>query len=81
MIKKYIEKSMGQFFIKPIIYSLDEVYLDSRPYAPIILILTPGNDPMEQIKKYGEEKAKLPYPVSLGKGQGEKAKALINEIK
>jgi len=23
----------------------------------------------------------MPYPVSLGKGQGEKAKALINEIK
>ena len=36
---------------------------------------------MEQIKKFGEEKMKVPYPVSLGKGQGDKAKTLINEIK
>jgi hypothetical protein len=32
------------------------------------LILTPGNDPMEQIKKFGEERGRIPYPVSLGKG-------------
>ena len=36
---------------------------------------------MEQIKKFGEEKQKMPYSVSLGKGQGEKAKQLINETR
>jgi len=44
------------------------VFTDSKPHIPIILILTPGNDPMEQIKKFGEEKNRMPYPVSLGKG-------------
>ena len=81
MIQRYIEKALGSFFIKPLIFSLEDVYADSKPHIPLILILTPGNDPMEQIKKFGEEKGRVPYPVSLGKGQGEKAKALINEIK
>ncbi len=47
MIQRYIEKALGSFFIKPIIFSLDEVYADSKPHVPMILILTPGNDPME----------------------------------
>ncbi len=67
--------------MKPAIQTLEEIYDESKPHTPIILILTPGNDPMEQIKKLGEEKQKIPYPVSLGKGQGEKAKALINETR
>lgn len=33
-----------------------------------MLILTPGNDPMDQIRKLSEEKQKLVTPVSLGKG-------------
>ena len=36
-----------------------------------------GNDPMDAINKAVEEKGKVPYPLSLGKGQGEKAKKLI----
>lgn len=47
MINKYIEKALGPYFIKPIIYNLDDIYADSKYYVPIILILTPGNDPME----------------------------------
>jgi dynein heavy chain len=81
MIERYIDKTLGSFFVKPIIHSLDDIYSDSKYFMPLMLILTPGNDPMESIKKLGEEKSKVPYPVSLGKGQGEKAKALINEVK
>jgi hypothetical protein len=47
MIQKYIERALGSFFNKPIIFSLEEVFADSKPHIPIILILTPGNDPME----------------------------------
>jgi hypothetical protein len=45
------------------------------------VILTPGNDPMDAIKKLSEEKQKIPYPVSLGKGQNEKARYHINEMR
>jgi len=60
---------------------LEDIFQESKPHIPIILILTPGNDPMDQIKKFGEEKQRMPYSVSLGKGQGEKAKQMINETK
>jgi hypothetical protein len=36
---------------------------------------------MEQIRKLGEEKQRIPYPVSLGKGQGDKAKLNIAEVR
>ena len=49
----------------------------------MILILTPGNDPMEQIKKFADETKPAPRleSVSLGKGQGDKAKQIINDLK
>lgn len=47
----------------------------------MLLLLTPGNDPMEAIKKAAEEKGKVPMPISLGKGQGEKAKKILHEQK
>jgi hypothetical protein len=46
----------------------------------MLLLLTPGNDPMESIQRLGEIKQRIPYHVSLGKGQSEKAKALITEV-
>jgi hypothetical protein len=36
---------------------------------------------MDAIKKLSEEKQKIPYPVSLGKGQNEKARYHINEMR
>jgi hypothetical protein len=47
MIQKYIEKALGEFFIKPMMYQLEDIFVESKPHVPIILILTPGNDPME----------------------------------
>mmetsp|Transcript_10117 Transcript_10117/g.7583 ORF Transcript_10117/g.7583 Transcript_10117/m.7583 type:complete len:361 (+) Transcript_10117:1154-2236(+) len=81
MVRRYIEKALGEFFVRPIITGLNEIFRDSKAFIPIILILTPGNDPMDSIKKLGEDKAKVPFPVSLGKGQGDKAKNIINEVK
>ena len=80
-IRRYIQKTLGAYFITPIIYHLKEALELSRPSTPLMLILTPGNDPMDQLRKLGEEKQKIPYPVSLGKGQGAKAKQLIMEIR
>lgn len=56
LMERYIEKAMGSFFIRPILHSLEEMFNDSRAHIPLLLILTPGNDPMDQIKKLGEEK-------------------------
>jgi len=79
LVKQYVERAMGQFFVKPIIHSLGSAYDESRIATPLILILTPGNDPMEGIKKFADEKKQIVYSVSLGKGQGERAKLMIQE--
>jgi dynein heavy chain len=63
------------------IFQIGDIFNESKVYTPMLLLLTPGNDPMEAIKKAAEEKGKVPYPISLGKGQGEKAKKLIQESK
>lgn len=52
-----------------------------KAHTPMLLILTPGNDPMESIKKLADDKGKIPIPVSLGKGQAKKAKEMLNEVK
>ena len=80
-IRRYVLKSLGRYFVTPLIFSLKEVYEDSRYYTPMLIILTPGNDPMDQIKKLAQEKGCSYVPVSLGKGQGEKAKAIINNYR
>jgi hypothetical protein len=46
-IKRYIQKTLGAYFITPIIYHLKEALELSRPSTPLMLILTPGNDPMD----------------------------------
>ena len=80
-IRRYVKRALGEFFVTPHITYLKEIFDQSTFDTPILVILTPGNDPMEQIKKLGEEKQKIPYPVSLGKGQGEKAKLRIEEMR
>lgn len=80
-VKRFVSKSLGKFFVTPIIFNVKDAYIDSKAHTPLLLILTPGNDPMDQIRKLSEEKGRLITPVSLGKGQGEKAKALIKQVK
>ena len=80
-IRGYIAKALGQEFVSAATCSLQEVYEQrSQPSTPMLLLLTPGNDPMERIQRLGEVKQRIPYHVSLGKGQSEKAKALITEV-
>ena len=80
-IRRYVSKALGRFFVTPVITNLKEVFEDSRAHTPLLLILTPGNDPMEQIKKLGDEQQKRTVPVSLGKGMGEKAKKMIADFR
>ena len=65
-IRRYVAKSLGRFFVTPIIYNLREVYDGSAVHTPLLLLLTPGNDPMDQIKKLSEEKRCRVIPISLG---------------
>ena len=81
-IKNYIEQSLGKAFVKPVFQTLKQVYEErGRASSPILMLITPGNDPMEYIQRLAEDNKRIPYQVSLGKGQSAKAKALIMEVR
>lgn len=79
MIQKIVtkEKEMGKEFITPPANDMEEIYADSCNKQPIIIVLSPGADPMTDIIKLSTLK-KIKYEsLSLGQGQGEKAKTAI----
>jgi hypothetical protein len=46
-IKRYVRKSLSEYFVTPIIFQRREALDESNSITPLLLILTPGNDPME----------------------------------
>jgi len=83
-MRRYVEKALGPDFVRPAALTLKELY-DARSKAstPMLLLLTPGNDPMEAIQRLADERLRTRHPlqVSLGKGQAAKARALIAEAR
>lgn len=82
-IRKYVREALNSsdfIQLKPVF--LGDALKESKCHTPMLLILTPGNDPMDQIKKLAQQNSSTNYKlVSLGKGQGEKAKQMIIEAK
>lgn len=80
MINGYITQTQGEQFIKPPSFNLAEAYEDSFSTTPLIFILSPGADPMAYLQQLAKDKdmfeSKFKY-LSLGQGQGEKAKEAI----
>lgn len=81
-VSRYIERALGPAFVSPAPSILKRTYDDrSKPSAPILLLLTPGNDPMEGILRLAEDKQRIPHQISLGKGQAAKARSTIAEMR
>jgi len=68
---------MGKFFVEPPLFDIAEGYKSSTKETPIIFILTPGSDPLNDLKSYTERLTGrgLQY-LSLGQGQGKEAEAM-----
>ena len=78
-IIKFVDAHMGRKFVEVPPIDMEEVYVDTNCKSPIIFILSQGADPMSMIVRLAEAKGftdKLEI-LSLGKGQGERAKKLI----
>ena len=71
--------TLGQYFTEEVIVPIEQSYEESNPLTPFIYILAPGDDPQEEIKKFAQEKATRVKPISLGRGQGDKAEETIRE--
>ena len=68
---------MGDDYIKNVSFDITELYSNSVHYAPIIIVISPGADPMSEIQNFCKLRKISVNSLSLGKGQGKKAEAAI----
>jgi dynein heavy chain len=64
---------MGEYYVKPAPFDIMELYNNSVNKAPIIMVISPGADPMSEIQKFSVLKKIAVDSLSLGKGQDKKA--------
>ncbi|CAB4069325.1 DNAH [Lepeophtheirus salmonis] len=79
-IRDFVSEKLGRDYVYPQILDLKNCYEDSDSSTPIILILSPGADPLASINsiQVGSDKAPVfVRSLSLGQGQGPKAESLL----
>ncbi|XP_017770457.1 PREDICTED: dynein heavy chain 3, axonemal-like [Nicrophorus vespilloides] len=80
-VQSYIVSEMGQAYLEPPQFNLEESYMDSTCCTPLVFILSPGSDPMAGLIRYaadkGIDKTSL-LTISLGQGQGPIASNMID---
>jgi len=61
---------MGQYYIIPPSFDMQEIVSDSINNTPIIIVLSPGADPMVDIMEVKTKMKQEMNALSLGRGQG-----------
>jgi dynein heavy chain len=78
-VGNFITEKMGQKFVTPPTFNLKACYEDSSNTQPLVFVLSAGSDPMLNITKFATVMKKSFESVSLGQGQGPKARAMIEK--
>lgn len=80
-IQNFIVEHLGKQFIEPPTFNLAKSFKDSSITIPLIFVLSSGSDPVADFKTFAEEQnmTKKMKLISLGRGQGPKAEALITQ--
>ncbi len=75
MLQKIVAecKQLGDFYLKAPQTDMESLYNDSKNNAPIIIVISPGADPMTEIDALGAKKKIGVLSLSLGRGQSKKA--------
>lgn len=71
------EKEMGEKYLNPPAFDMNQIIEDSNNKQPIIIVLSAGADPMTDIIKVANERKVKYESISLGAGQAQKACAAI----
>jgi len=80
-IKDFIKTKMEKHFIEPPLFKIEEGYNNSTKDTPIIFVITPGSDPLADLKKFSDKKmGKDLKQLSLGQGQGKQATAMFKKF-
>ncbi len=78
---KYVEEELGTAYVENPSVKIEELFADSTNKTPIILVLSQGADPTEQLKNYTIANKIDLIITSLGKEQEAKAKKELTEAK
>jgi dynein heavy chain len=83
-IQQWIERNMGKEFVEPEQSRLEIVFKDARAIIPILYILSPGSDPINEITAFAKSQGfyeKKFVNVSLGRGQEKRALEALQEMR
>jgi len=81
MIQKIVKKQpeLGKEYLTPPQSDLSALYADSKNNAAIIIVISPGADPMSEIDAFSAARKIAVKSLSLGRGQAKKAVDAIRE--
>lgn len=54
-VKKFIVRYMGKEFVEPPPFDLQSSFAESSPTTPLVFILSPGSDPMDNLMMFAKE--------------------------
>jgi dynein heavy chain len=83
-IQQWIERNLGKKFVEPEQSVLDKVFSETRAIIPILYILSPGSDPINEITAFAKSQGfyeKKFVNVSLGRGQEKRALEALQEMR
>nr|XP_015200682.1 PREDICTED: dynein heavy chain 14, axonemal isoform X2 [Lepisosteus oculatus] len=81
-VKDFVSEKIGSKYLQSGKMTLREVYEKSNAITPLVFLLSPGMDPASQLARLAQEVRGGTLHldmVSLGQGQGPRAKELINK--
>lgn len=76
-MKEWIHKLYGKFQTESPLFDIDKVFKSSTKETPILLITTPGSDPLNDVRDQCKGILKELKVLSLGQGQGKQAQSLF----
>eukprot|EP00756_Hemistasia_phaeocysticola_P025139 Hpha_TRINITY_DN15989_c0_g2::TRINITY_DN15989_c0_g2_i1::g.72379::m.72379/K10408/DNAH; dynein heavy chain, axonemal len=79
MVRVFIEENLGSKFVEPPGFSLGDVFRDSSAVLPLVFVLSPGVDPMDQLRQLSEQQGRVLKSLALGQGQAPAAQRMIHE--
>jgi len=78
-VMRYVSHMMGEQYVQPPPFNLEETFKASKTYMPVIFVLSPGSDPTQMLNDLARDRGIKLAQVALGQGQAPIAERLFNE--
>jgi dynein heavy chain len=77
----FVAAQMGKEYLEPPLFDLEGTFAESTSATPLVFILSPGSDPVQELLKFAEARGELKRlsSISLGQGQGVFAEKMITD--